>query len=154
MDTFRWIIGALLVRPTPPGLFAWRRFVLRRFGARIGKNVLIRPGVRVTNLGTECGANCWIGDDGLIYDIDAITNCDDAVVSQHAFLCAGTHGARDISFLFASRRSRSSQNAGSLRAFVGPGVRIGLGASRRLQLSQASRREQSNSSRDGPSSQG
>jgi acetyltransferase-like isoleucine patch superfamily enzyme len=48
-------------------------------------------------LETECGGNCWIGDDAVIYNIDEITIGDDAVVSQHAYLCAGTHDARDIS---------------------------------------------------------
>ena len=37
------VIDTLLVRPTPQVLFAWRRVVSRRFGAGIGKNLLIRP---------------------------------------------------------------------------------------------------------------
>jgi putative colanic acid biosynthesis acetyltransferase WcaF len=91
----------------------------------------------------------------VIYNIDEITIGDDAIVSQHAYLCAGTHGARDISFpIRASPITIESECWIAARAFVGPGVRIGLGASRRLQLSQASRREHSNSSRDGPSGQG
>lgn len=127
---FWWIIDALLVRPTPQVLFAWRRFVLRRFGARIGKNVRIRPGVRVTYpWKLNVGDNCWIGDDAVIYNIDEITIGDDAVVSQHAYLCAGTHDAREISFpVRASPITIESECWIAARAFVGPGVRIGRGA--------------------------
>ena len=37
------VIDARLVHPNPQVLFAWRRVVSRRFGAGIGKNLLIRP---------------------------------------------------------------------------------------------------------------
>src|SRR5215470_5837497 len=43
-----WLFDALFVRPTPQVLYSWRRFAWRLFGAKLGRNVLIRPGVRVT----------------------------------------------------------------------------------------------------------
>lgn len=127
---FWWLVEALLVRPTPQILFAWRRFVLRQFGARIGKNVLIRPGVRVTYpWKLSVGDNCWIGDDAVIYNIDEIAIGDDAVVSQQAYLCAGSHDARDISFPVTSAPiTVESECWIAARAFIGPGVRVGRGA--------------------------
>ena len=127
---FWWLVEALLVRPTPQILFAWRRFVLRRFGARIGENVLIRPGVRVTYpWKLTVGDNCWIGDDAVIYNIDEITIGNDAVVSQDAYLCAGTHDARDVTFpVVAAPIEIESECWIAARAFIGPGVRIGRGA--------------------------
>ena len=127
---FWWLVDALLVRPTPQILFAWRRFVLRRFGAQIGKNVLIRPGVRVTYpWKLTIGDNCWIGDNATIYTIDEISLGDNVVISQDAYLCAGTHDARDVSFpIVANPIVIESESWVATRAFIGPGVRIGRGA--------------------------
>lgn len=125
-----WLFDALFVRPTPQILYAWRRFALRRFGARIGNNVLIRPGVRVTYpWKLVIGDDCWIGDDATLYTIDNITIGDHSVVSQGAYLCAGTHDARDISFpVVESPIVVESECWIAARAFIGPGVRIGRGA--------------------------
>lgn len=125
-----WLVDALLVRPTPQFLYAWRRSILRLFGATIGKDVLIRPGVRVTYpWKLVVGDNCWIGDDAVIYTIGRITLGDHVVVSQEAYLCAGTHDARDVSFpVIASPVVIEDECWIAARAFVGPGVRIGRGA--------------------------
>jgi putative colanic acid biosynthesis acetyltransferase WcaF len=125
-----WIFDALFVRPTPQVFFAWRRFALRLFGARIGKGVLIRPGVRVTYpWKLVVGDNCWIGDDATLYSIDEITLGDHTVVSQGAYLCASTHDAGDIAFpIFSSPIIIGSECWIAARAFIGPGVRIGRGA--------------------------
>jgi acetyltransferase-like isoleucine patch superfamily enzyme len=73
------------------GVYAWRRFALRLFGAQIGKDVLIRHGVRVTYPRKLVGGdNCWIGDGVRLYNIDEITLGDHTVVSQDAYLCSGT----------------------------------------------------------------
>ncbi|BBZ56375.1 WcaF family extracellular polysaccharide biosynthesis acetyltransferase [Mycolicibacterium phocaicum] len=125
-----WIVDALLVRPTPQFLYAWRRGVLRLFGATIGKGVLIRPGVRVTYpWKLIVGDHCWIGDNAVIYTIDQVTLGDQVVVSQEAYLCAGTHDPRDVSFpVVASPVTIEPECWIAARAFVGPGVRIGRGA--------------------------
>jgi len=125
-----WIFDAMFVRPTPQIFYAWRRFALRLFGARIGRDVLIRPGVRVTYpWKLVIGDNCWVGDDAIIYNIDDIEIGDHAVVSQEAYLCAGTHDPREISFpIFAAPVVIESECWIAARAFVGPGVRISHGA--------------------------
>jgi putative colanic acid biosynthesis acetyltransferase WcaF len=125
-----WIFDVLFVRPTPQVFYAWRRFALRLFGARIGKDVLIRPGVRVTYpWKLVVGDNCWIGDGVRLYNIDEITLGDHTVVSQDAYLCSGTHDARDITFpVVASPIRIESECWIAARTFVGPGVRIGHGA--------------------------
>ena len=42
---FWWIVQGVLFRTSPQFLYGWRRFLLRMFGAQIGKNVIIRPTV-------------------------------------------------------------------------------------------------------------
>jgi putative colanic acid biosynthesis acetyltransferase WcaF len=127
---FWWLFDALFVRPTPQAFYSWRRLAWRLFGAKLGGNVLIRPGVRVTfPWKVTIGDNCWIGDEVTLYSIAPITIGEHSVVSQHAYLCAATHDHCDISFsLIASPITIEPECWIAARAFVGPGVRIGRGA--------------------------
>ena len=87
------------MRPTPQILYAWRSFAWRLFGAKVGRKVLIRPGVRVTfPWKVEIGDYCWIGDNATFYSIAKITIGEHSVISQDAYLCAGTHDHRDVTF--------------------------------------------------------
>ncbi len=75
--------------------------MLRWFGARIGPGVLIRHRVRVQwpwNL--EIGANSWIGADAELYNLDLIKIGSDVCVSQHAYLCTGSHNRNSRTFEF------------------------------------------------------
>jgi len=122
-----WLFQALFVLPTPQYMFAWRRFALIMFGAKIGKRVLIRPGVRVTypwNL--TIGDYVWIGDKAILYSVAQISVGSHSVISQEAYLCAGTHDYRDVSFRFVSAPIRIADECWiAARAFIGPGVEIG-----------------------------
>ena len=94
-----WLFDALFVRPTPQALYPWRRFIWRLFGAKIGHRVLIRPGVRVTfPWKVAIGDHCWIGDNATLYSVANIAIGEHSVISQEAYLCAGTHDHCDISF--------------------------------------------------------
>ncbi len=127
---FWWMVDALFVRPTPQVLYGWRRFIWRLFGASIGRNVLIRPGVRVTfPWKLVVGDHCWIGDNATLYSVDTITIGEHSVISQEAYLCAGTHDHHDISFsLVTSPVTVEPECWIAARVFVGPGVQIGRGA--------------------------
>jgi putative colanic acid biosynthesis acetyltransferase WcaF len=122
-----WLFERLLVLPTPQYMFGWRRLALILFGAKIGKRVLIRPGVRVTypwNL--AIGDYVWIGDDVTLYSVAEISVGSHSVISQEAYLCAGTHDYRDVSFRFVSAPiSIAGECWIGARAFIGPGVAIG-----------------------------
>jgi putative colanic acid biosynthesis acetyltransferase WcaF len=125
-----WLFEALFVLPTPQYMFGWRRFALVLFGAKVGKRVLIRPGVRVTypwNL--TIGDYVWIGDNATLYSVAEISIGSHSVISQEAYLCAGTHDYQDISFRFVSAPiSIAGECWIAARAFVGPGVQIGNGS--------------------------
>jgi putative colanic acid biosynthesis acetyltransferase WcaF len=125
-----WLFDALFVRPTPQALYSWRRFVLRLFGAKVGRGVLIRPGVRVIfPWKVVIGDHCWIGDNATLYSVANITIGAHSVISQEAYLCAGTHDHCDILFpLVASPITVEPECWIAARAFVGAGVRIGRGA--------------------------
>ena len=68
-----WIVQATLFGWSPQFLYAWRRFLLRSFGARIGKAVLVRPTARITYpWKVSIGDYSWIGDDVVLYSLDEI----------------------------------------------------------------------------------
>jgi putative colanic acid biosynthesis acetyltransferase WcaF len=112
---------------TPRPFWAWRRAVLRAFGAKIGRNVHVYPSVRIAvpwNLRVE--DNAAVGDRAIIYNLGLISIGRDATISQYAHLCAGTHDFRlaDMPLL----KQPITIGAGAwvcADAFVGPGVSFG-----------------------------
>lgn len=115
---------------TPRPLWAWRRMVLRMFGARIGSNVNIHPTARIAipwKLTVRDFAA--IGDCARIYNLGEITIGRNATVSQHAHLCAGSHDFRDPAMTLLKLPIFIDDGAWVCAdAFVGPGVRVHEGA--------------------------
>jgi putative colanic acid biosynthesis acetyltransferase WcaF len=120
------IIWALLARWTPPQFHAWRRLLLRLFGAQIHSTADVRSGAKIwypPNLKMEAysimasGVNC--------YNMNKIIIGQASVISQSAYLCGGTHD-----FSIASRPLITkpiligNQVWIASEAFIGPGVII------------------------------
>lgn len=124
------ITQATLFGLSPHPLHRWRAFLLRLFGARLGRGVVIRPSARVHfpwNL--EIGDRTWIGDEVRLYSLGKITIGHDAVVSQRSYLCAGTHDyARPDMPTLTPPVTIGNQAWIATDVFVGPGVVIGDGA--------------------------
>ena len=120
----------LLVSWTPPPLHAWRRFVLRTFGASVAPTAIIHGSARIwlpANL--QLGRYAVIGPRTTIYNMSDIVLEDYAMVSQGAHLCTGTHDIEDPYFQLKSRPITIATRAWvAADAFVGPGVRVGEGS--------------------------
>jgi putative colanic acid biosynthesis acetyltransferase WcaF len=125
-----WLVQSLFLNTSPQSFYGWRRLLLRGFGAHIGKNVLIRPSVRVTYpWKVSIGDNSWIGDNVELYSLGAITIGDNVVVSQGSYLCAGTHDYTDPAFPIQQFPIVVEPEAWiASQVFVGPGVTVGRGA--------------------------
>ena len=108
----------------------WRCLLLRCFGAKVGRRCKIRRTVRVYypwNL--EMGDMCIVGDDVRLYDLGKITIGARAMISQEAYLCAGTHDHTDPALPLLTPAVRVGAEAWiCARAFIGPGVTVGEGA--------------------------
>lgn len=119
-----------LFRWTPRQLWAWRRAVLRLFGANIGKAVHIHPTVRISvpwNL--SIGDYSAIGDHAIIYNLGPIGIGHNVTISQYAHLCAGSHDFRLPDMPLTKPTITVKDDAWVCAdAFVGPGVTIGAGA--------------------------
>jgi putative colanic acid biosynthesis acetyltransferase WcaF len=125
-----WVVQALLFHPSPQVFYAWRRFLLRLFGANIGRGVLIRPSVTATYpWKLTIGDWSWIGDHVTLYTLGEIRIGDNAVISQHSYLCGGSHDYTSPTFdLFALPILIESEAWLATNVFVGPGVTVGRGA--------------------------
>jgi putative colanic acid biosynthesis acetyltransferase WcaF len=107
----------------------WRSFLLRCFGAKVGRRCLIRRTVRV-----EIPWNVTIGDDAIlgehaiIYSLGPITIGPRAMVSQFAHLCAGSHDHRTSAMMLLRVPISIGADAWvAADAFIGPGVTVGEG---------------------------
>jgi putative colanic acid biosynthesis acetyltransferase WcaF len=80
-------------------MYGWRRFLLKFFGAQIGKGVQVRSSAKFTYpWKVTIGDYSWIGDNAEFYSLDRITIGDHCVVSQNVYLCTGTHDLQDPQF--------------------------------------------------------
>lgn len=116
----------LLARWTPPPLHAWRRLVLRLFGARVGAGTRIYGSVRIWHpANLEIGEGTVIGPRVRLYNQGRITIGARAVVSQDCSLCASTHDVNDPLFPLLLKPIVIGDHAWiAAEAFVGPGVRV------------------------------
>lgn len=73
--------------------------LLRLFGARIGKRVVIRQGVIVKYpWHLIVGNDCWIGEQVWIDNLTTVRLGSDVCLSQGVYLCTGNHDWSDPAF--------------------------------------------------------
>jgi len=125
-----WIVQDTLFRLSPQFMYGWRRMLLRAFGAKIGRGVLVRPSVRVTfPWKVTIGERSWIGDYAELYSLGPIAIGRDAVVSQYAYLCTGSHDLRSPSFdIYAKPIAVEDEAWVCAGAFVHPGCTVARGS--------------------------
>jgi putative colanic acid biosynthesis acetyltransferase WcaF len=111
--------------------FPWpstlRCALLRMFGAKIGRDVVIRANVNISfPWRLRIGDHVWIGEDVGILTLAPVTIEPNVCISQRAYLCTGSHDFRREDFKLRvapiTVRERSWIAASS---FIAPGVAIG-----------------------------
>ncbi len=124
------IVYACLFRPSPRPFHAWRRFLLRNFGAKLGKGCHIYPSVRIwAPWNLVCGDVVAVADEAIIYNPSPITLGSHATISQQAYLCGATHDYEVPEFpLISSPISVGAYAWVCARATVQPGVTVAEGA--------------------------
>jgi putative colanic acid biosynthesis acetyltransferase WcaF len=125
-----WLVQATLFRWSPQVAYAWRRWLLRLFGAKIGKGVLIRSTVEITYpWKLSIGDWSWIGDSVTLYTLGKIDIADNVVISQNSYICSASHDFTSPSFDIFSKSIFIEREAWlASEVFVSPGVRIHRGA--------------------------
>ena len=124
------VVWGTVFRWSPRILFGWRRFLLRCFGATIGRNARISPSVKIW-----APWNLTVGDEAAIahevdcYCVDRLTIGSHATVSQYTFLCTASHDIRDPHMkLITAPIMVANQSWVCAGAFVGMGLTIHEGA--------------------------
>jgi len=125
-----WLVQDTLFRWSPQFLYGWRCFLLRLFGARIGRKVLIRPTARITYpWKVSIGDYVWIGDDVVLYSLGQISIGAHTVISQKSYICTGSHDFTRPTFdIYALPIVIGDQVWVATDVFIAPGVTIGKGA--------------------------
>ncbi len=125
---FLWkIVWLAFIRFSPSRSYSWRRFWVRRFGAKLADSSGIRPTTRIMHPWLlEMGEHSILSDRVLVYNLGQVTIGSHTCISQDVELCAGTHD-HTIAYL---PLIRSTVTVGSgvwlcSGAFIGPGVTVG-----------------------------
>lgn len=113
-----------------PLFWRWRNFVLRIFGAKVGKESKVsNRAVIWSPWNIELGAYVSIGAKASLYSVDKIIIGDKVTISQGAFLCTASH---DIDYITKPLITRPITVASfswiCAESYVGMGVTIGEGA--------------------------
>ena len=104
-----------------------RRTVLKLFGCRLGRGVIIKPGVKITfPWKLQIGANTWIGEDSWLLNLDSLKIGENVCISQCAFLCTGSHDWSDPCFKLITKPITVEDGAWICPdVFIAPGVTVG-----------------------------
>ncbi len=125
-----WSIGKLFFKYSPRIAFGYRNFILRIFGAKVGKQVHVYSSTNIWfpwNL--EIGDWSAIGEDTLIYNLGRVVIGEKATISHRAHICAGTHDYKDPTLpLIRPEIHIGDQVWVCANSFVGPNIKIGEGA--------------------------
>jgi putative colanic acid biosynthesis acetyltransferase WcaF len=124
------IVWLFLFRPTPRWLHGWRRFLLRCFGAKIGRGTFPFPSAKIwAPWNLEIGDHCALADHVDCYCVDRIVIGSNVTISQYSFLCTASHDYEDPHMALITAPITIGDGAWvTADVFVGPGVTVGEGA--------------------------
>jgi putative colanic acid biosynthesis acetyltransferase WcaF len=125
-----WIVvQPLLIESWIPGSFH-RAGLLRLFGAKIGRGVVIKPHVRIKfPWKLEIGDYSWIGEEVWIDNLDLVKIGPHCCLSQGVYLCTGSHDWKRETFNLITRPiTLDDQVWLCAKSSVAPGVHVGQGA--------------------------
>ncbi|MFA7235496.1 MAG: hypothetical protein WC058_01415 [Phycisphaeraceae bacterium] len=120
----------MLFRPTPRSLGAWRKGLLRMFGAKMGRTSWVHPSVRIeVPWKLRVGEATFIDRNVLLYNHHGLNIGDRCTISQGVFLCSTSHDYTMTTMPVIGKTIVVEDDVWlCAEAFVAPGVLIGRGA--------------------------
>jgi len=125
------IICLFFFKPFVSNFFnGWRIFLLKLFGAKIGKGSVIYSSVKIwAPWNLEVGEYVAIAQDVNCYNVDKIIIHSNSTISQYAYLCSASHEISDPKNpLITAPIIISDQAWVATDTFIAMGVLIGQGA--------------------------
>jgi putative colanic acid biosynthesis acetyltransferase WcaF len=125
-----YFLGSPLVASSRLPFSAIKVWTLRRFGAQIGQQVRIKPGVHVKfPWRLTIGDYVWIGENVWLDNLAPITIESHVCISQSVYLCTGNHDWSDRHFQLMPKAILLKTGSWiAARCVIGPGVVVGEGA--------------------------
>jgi putative colanic acid biosynthesis acetyltransferase WcaF len=122
-------VWLLLFRPSPVPLFAWRNWLLRLFGAKVGRRAHVYPSARVwAPWNLELGQEACLASQVDCYNVMPVILGRKSTVSQYSYLCTASHDVRLESMpLLAGPIFIDDRAWVAADVFIGPGVKVGEG---------------------------
>jgi putative colanic acid biosynthesis acetyltransferase WcaF len=124
------LVCAVFFRTSPRPFHRWRAFLLRCFGAKLGRSVSIYPKASIwAPWNLVCADLATIADEAIIYNPSIVSLGSHAIISQQAYVCGATHAYEDPNFPLVSFPISIGEYAWvCARATVQAGVQVGDGA--------------------------
>lgn len=124
------VVYVLLFRTSPRPLHTWRAWLLRCFGARLGRGVHIYPKAKIwAPWNLHCADYAGVADGAELYNPAPLRLGEFCVISQDSYICGATHDYNDPDFpLLAFQMTVGARAWICARACVAPGVQVGEGA--------------------------
>lgn len=94
-----YFINAVFFKCFLPYPNSFKVFLLKLFGGKVGKNVVVKPDVNIKYPWfLEIGENSWIGEGVWIDNLGTVILGKNVCISQGAYLCTGNHDYKSESF--------------------------------------------------------
>lgn len=118
------VISNTLFKYSPRPFHTWRSFLLRLFGAKVGRGVHVYPGVKIwAPWNLELKDQCGIANGVTLYSQGFITIGVKSIISQGSHLCAGTHDYNLPGFPLITKPIQIGNNVWvAAEAFIHPGI--------------------------------
>ena len=111
--------------PYPSG---FKVFLLKTFGAKLGKGIVIKPRVNIHfPWKLTIGNDVWIGEEAFLLNFEPFVIGNNVCISQRAFLCGGNHDYKIPSMPYRNGAITLEDGCWiGANCFIGPDVVIGI----------------------------
>ena len=122
-----WYVVSIVFFKSAFPFYGTKRFLLRLFGAKVGKGVVIKPHVAIKYpWRLALGNYVWIGEQVWIDNLANVTIHDNCCISQGAMLLCGNHNYKKSTFDLIVKEIHLEEGAWmGAKSLATPGVRMG-----------------------------